>query len=136
VAATPSAVVGLGVEAGVGEAVDLDGRPYVLCLGRVDDGKGARLLAECFIRYHERRDGDLRLVFAGPVVHPPPEHPDIVVLGPVDESTKWGLLRGALALVSPSAFESFSIVVLEAWSVGTPVLVNARCPVTVDHARR
>ena len=49
---------------------------------------------------------------------------------------KWGLLRGALALVSPSAFESFSIVLMEAWSVGTPALVNSRCAVTLDHVRR
>jgi len=25
---------------------------------------------------------------------------------------------------------------MEAWSVGTPALVNSRCAVTVDHARR
>ena len=56
--------------------------------------------------------------------------------GAVDEAVKWGLLRGALALVSPSAFESFSIVLMEAWSVGTPALVNSRCAVTLDHVRR
>jgi len=44
------------------------------------------------------------------------------------------LLRGALALVTPSAFESFSIVLMEAWAVGTPALVNRRCAVTRDHA--
>ena len=56
--------------------------------------------------------------------------------GAVDETVKWGLLRGAIALVSPSAFESFSIVLMEAWSVGTPALVNSRCAVTLDHVRR
>jgi glycosyltransferase involved in cell wall biosynthesis len=142
VASKPAVVVGLGVEPGAGDAgaardaLGLDDRPYVVCLGRVDDGKGARLLAECFARYQERRRSPLRLVFAGPVVHGPPECPDIVVAGRVDEPLKWGLLRGAFALASPSAFESFSIVLMEAWSVGTPALVNARCPVTLDHARR
>lgn len=142
VASKPAVVVGLGVEDQPGDpqaatrAVGCDGRPFLLCLGRVDDGKGARLLAECFVRYQARRSSPLRLVFAGPIVQAPPSHPDIVAAGTVDEATKWGLLRGATALVSPSAFESFSIVVMEAWSVGTPVLVNARCPVTVDHARR
>ncbi|MCZ7531676.1 MAG: glycosyltransferase [Acidimicrobiia bacterium] len=57
----------------------------------------------------------------------------MVVAGPVDEATKWGLLRGALALVSPSAYESLSLVVLEAWSVGTPVLVNGACATTRRH---
>jgi glycosyltransferase involved in cell wall biosynthesis len=142
VASKPAVVVGLGVDAGAGDtetalaAVGLDDRPYLLCLGRVDDGKGVRLLAECFARYKDRRRGPLRLVFAGSVVNPPPEHPDIVTVGPVDEAVKWGLLRGALALVSPSAFESFSIVLMEAWVVGTPALVNSRCAVTLDHVRR
>ena len=142
VGSTPSVVVGLGVDAGVGtvagahDVLGLDDRPYILCLGRVDDGKGARLLAQCFAHYKERRGGPLRLVFAGPVINAPDAHPDIVVAGPVDESVKWGLLRGGLALVTPSAFESFSIVLMEAWSVGTPALVNSRCAVTLDHAQR
>ena len=110
--------------------VGLDDRPFLLCLGRVDDGKGARLLAECFAQYKERRAGPLALVFAGPVVNAPPAHPDIIVTGAVDEDVKWGLLRAAQALVSPSAFESFSIVLLEAWTVGTPAFVNSRCEVT------
>jgi len=121
IASKPAVVVGLGVDAGAGDgaharaALGLDDRPYLLCLGRVDDGKGARLLAECFARYKERRGGDLRLVFAGPVANQPPPHPDVVTVGAVDEAVKWGLLRDAFALVSPSAFESFSIVLMEAW---------------------
>ncbi|HWS47453.1 MAG TPA: glycosyltransferase family 4 protein, partial [Acidimicrobiia bacterium] len=142
IASKPAVVVGLGVEPEDGDvaaaraAVGLGEEPYLLCLGRVDDGKGARLLAECFARYRARRPAPLRLVFAGPVVHAPPAHPDIVVAGAVADAVKWGLLRGARALVSPSAFESFSIVLMEAWSVGTPALVNRRCAVTLDHARR
>jgi glycosyltransferase involved in cell wall biosynthesis len=142
VGSKPALVVGLGVDAGSGDpdaarsATGLDERPYLLCLGRVDDGKGARLLADCFAQYKLRRGGQVRLVFAGPVVNPLPPHPDIEVLGALDEAVKWGLLRGALALVSPSAFESFSIVLMEAWSVGTAALVNRRSAVTLDHARR
>ena len=44
------------------------------------------------------------------------------MLGPVDEATKWSLLRHAEALVSPSPYESFSLVLMEAWQAGTPVL--------------
>lgn len=138
----PALVVGLGVEPAPGTepgaraAVGLGDRPFLLCLGRVDEGKGTRVLAECFAAYKERHPGPLALVFAGPVVHEPALHPDIVVAGPVDEPVKWGLLRGALALVSPSAFESFSIVLMEAWSVGTAALVNGRCAVTREHAER
>lgn len=142
IASKPAVVVGLGVDPADGDAgaahtaIGLDDRPYLLCLGRVDNGKGARLLAELFAQFKHRRGGPLQLVFAGPVVNAPTQHPDIHVVGAVDDATKWGLLRGAHALVSPSAFESFSIVLMEAWSVGTPALVNSRCAVTLDHVRR
>jgi glycosyltransferase involved in cell wall biosynthesis len=142
VAARPQAVVGLGVDSRPGDAGDaraalgLGDDPFLLCLGRVDDGKGVGLLTRCFTAYKERRPGPLRLVFAGPVVDAPEAHSDIVVAGRVDEDVKWGLLRAADALVSPSAYESFSIVLLEAWCVGTPALVNGFCAVTREHAAR
>ena len=134
--------LGLGVVAGAGTvaearaAVGLGDRPYLLCLGRVDDGKGTRLLFDWFAAYKERRPGPLALVCAGQVVHPLPPHPDVLVAGLIDEPTKWGLLRGATALVSPSANESFSLVVLEAWVAGVPVVVNGRCAVTREHCER
>jgi len=39
-------------------------------------------------------------------------------------------------MVNPSAYESFSLVLLEAWSVDVPVLVNASCAATMEHCRR
>ncbi len=110
--------------------------PYLLCLGRVDSHKGTTLLARYFARFKERRPGPLRLVLAGPVVDAPGPHPDVEVLGPVSDEAKWALLAGAAALVSPSAWEAFSLVVAEAWSARTPVLVNAGCAATVEHCRR
>ncbi len=110
--------------------------PYLLCLGRVDDHKGARLLATLFSAYKERHPGPLRLVFAGPVVDSPADHPEIDVVGSVPESEKWSLLSDAIALVSPSAWEAFSLVVAESWSARTPVVVNAACAATVEHCRR
>jgi glycosyltransferase involved in cell wall biosynthesis len=110
--------------------------PYLACLGRVDSHKGTTLLARFFARYKERRPGPLRLVLAGPVVDAPPPHPDIDVLGPVSDQEKWVLLSRAAVLVSPSPWEAFSLVVAEAWSARTPVLVNAHCAATVEHCRR
>lgn len=135
-------VVGLGSDAGPGDpaearaAVGVGDRPFLLCLGRVDDGKGTGALVRFFTEYQRRHGGDLALVLAGPVVHHPADHPDVIVAGPVSESVKWGLLRAAEVLVSPSAYESFALVLIEAWNVRTPVLVNARCAVTVEHCRR
>jgi len=110
--------------------------PFLCCLGRVDGHKGTNLLAEYFARYKARRPGPLRLVLAGPVVDAPPLHADIDLVGPVTEADKWALLTDAAAVVSPSPWEAFSLVVAEAWSARTPVLVNARCAATVEHCRR
>ncbi|MGQ0823999.1 MAG: glycosyltransferase family 4 protein [Actinomycetota bacterium] len=142
IAARRQAVIGLGVEPAAGDpdaarqTVGLGDRPFLLCLGRVDDGKGARVLSSCFTAYKQRRPGPLALVFAGPVVDAPVAHPDVILAGTVDEATKWGLLRAAEVLVSPSAYESLSIVLLEGWSVGAPALVNALCDVTAEHVGR
>lgn len=142
VAARPQAVVGLGVEEGDGDPGafrarhGLGDRPYLFCLGRVDAGKGTVALAEFFAEYKRRHPGPLALVYSGTVVEQPPAHDDIVVTGPIDDAGKWGGLRGALALVSPSAYESFSIVVLEAWAARRPALVNGACAVTSEHVAR
>jgi glycosyltransferase involved in cell wall biosynthesis len=142
IAARRALTLGLGVVAAPGEAseasaaVGLGGRPYLLCIGRVDDGKGTRLLFDWFTAYKKRRPGPLALVFAGQVIHPLPAHPDVLVTGLITEPVKWGLLRGAVSLVSPSANESFSLVVLEAWVSGVPVVVNGRCAVTREHCER
>ncbi|MGA2838318.1 MAG: glycosyltransferase family 4 protein [Acidimicrobiales bacterium] len=110
--------------------------PFLVCLGRVDSHKGTSLLAKYFAGYKVRHPGPLRLVLAGPVVDAPPAHPEIDVLGPVSEDVKWKLLAGAVALVSPSPWEAFSLVVAESWSARTPVVVNAGCAATVEHCRR
>jgi glycosyltransferase involved in cell wall biosynthesis len=39
-------------------------------------------------------------------------------------------------MVNPSAYESFSLVVLEAWTLGVPVLVNGACAATMEHCTR
>ena len=140
-------VVGFGVDpapsaAAVPAPVLLDARPYVLCLGKVLTAKACHALARLFRAYKRRRPGELALVFAGPVVDAldatgsAADANDVVVLGPVDEDTKAALLAHCTLLVAPSAYESLSLVVLEAWAAGRPVLVNGRCDVTRDHCDR
>jgi glycosyltransferase involved in cell wall biosynthesis len=145
VAHKPQMVLGLGVDApavlpapGAGAGVGGLGidEPYLLCVGRVDESKGTGLLARAFATYKERRPGPLKLVFVGQVVDRPMEHPDIVVAGMVDEDVKWGAYAGAVALVQPSPYESFSLVLIEAWLAGAPALVNAGCLATREHCAR
>lgn len=141
VSVLPQAVIGLGVTEAAGEeaparvAMGVGDRPYLLCLGRVDAGKGALLLRDFFAAYKKRRPGPLALVLMGPVVDQPLPHPDVIVTGPVDEAVKWGALRGAAVVVSPSPLESFSLALLEGWTAGRPALVNAACEATSGHVR-
>lgn len=141
VGATAAAVIGLGVDSGAGStdafraAAGLSDRPYLLCLGRVDAGKGSLALARFFTAYKQRHPGHLALAFVGPVGDPLPPSDDIVVTGPVDDDAKWGAIAGADVLVSPSPHESFSIVLMEGWTAAVPAMVNAWCEVTVDHCR-
>ena len=141
VAATPQVLVGLGVQeetSGDGDAVrrafGLQDSPYLICIGRVDEQKGTTMLSRFFRAYKERHQGHLRLVLVGQVVdQPEPDDDDVIVTGMVDDATKWELLRGARALVSPSPFEAFSLAVVEAFTAGVPVLVNAVCGATREH---
>jgi len=141
VAERRQAIIGLGVDerpVACDTSADFDGvgdRPYLCCLGRVDDLKGSRLLVEFFAVYKQRRPGALALVMVGPIATRPPPHPDVFLIGPVDEATKWSILSQSTAVVSPSANESFSVVIMEAWCENRPVLVNAACPPTVEHCR-
>lgn len=135
-------MVGLGVDEGSGDPgafrreAGLGDAPYLMYLGRVEDGKGTTELARMFATYKARHPGPLKLIIAGPVVQAPPAHPDIVVTGMLGADQRWGALEGAAAFVHPSPAESFAIVALEAWTKARPVLVNGACPVTAGHARR
>jgi glycosyltransferase involved in cell wall biosynthesis len=137
VGATPQLVLGLGVDPppDTTSPLGVDG-PYLLCVGRVDDSKGTNLLARAFAAYKARRPGPLKLVLVGHLVDRPEPHPDIVVAGPVPEDVKWGAYQGALALVQPSPYESFSLVLVEGWQAGLPALVNAGCSATREHVAR
>jgi len=52
-----------------------------------------------------------------------PPHPDIFMAGFVSDELRNSALAGALALVQPSYFESFSMVLAEAWAMRRPALV-------------
>lgn len=142
IGARPQIVLGLGVNdpAGAGRAggeiLGIGDRPYLCYLGRVDEHKGCHMFADYFAAYKERHPGDLALAFIGPVSDKAPQHPDIVVTGTVPEADKWDILAGAQVMVTPSAYESFSLVLLEAWTLGIPVLVNGSCAATMEHCRR
>jgi glycosyltransferase involved in cell wall biosynthesis len=114
-------------------------RDFLLYVGRVDRNKGCDALVRHHAAYAASAapgEAVLPLVLAGPVLLPLPERDDLRVLGRVDDDLREALLAHARALVMPSPFESLSLVVLEAWNRGTPVLVNGRCEVLLGQVRR
>jgi glycosyltransferase involved in cell wall biosynthesis len=111
-------------------------RPYLLYVGRIDTAKGVGEAQRFFAAYKDRNPGPLALVFAGEAVVDLPVHPDVFRVGFLDETTKASALAGCLALLQPSYFESFSIVLCEAWSHGRPALVQGACDVLAGQARR
>jgi glycosyltransferase involved in cell wall biosynthesis len=140
----PSAIIGIGfdVEApGDGrrfrEQYGLGEDPYLLFVGRLDPAKGSDELFDFFCAYRARNTARrLRLVVVGDPVKPLPPHPDVVVTGFVDEQVKRDSYAGATVFVQPSYFESFSMVLAEAWTHRLPALVQAHCDVLVGQSRR
>ncbi len=142
VASRPQILLGLGTEPprprrrSGAELLGLPDRPYVVSVGRVDEHKGSKMLAAYFAEYKARRPGPLALALVGPVAFRPPAHRDVVLTGTVSDQDKDDIVRDALAFISPSALEAFSLVVTEAWTLERPVVVNARCGPTREHCER
>lgn len=137
------AVVGIGMDiVGPDDPVpfrrqfDIGDDPYVLYVGRIDPAKGAVEACRFFAEYKHRNPGSLRFVLAGDPLVDLPDHPDIQVVGFLDEEMKRSALAGCVAMIQPSYFESFSIVLCEAWLQGRPALVQGRCEVLAGQARR
>jgi glycosyltransferase involved in cell wall biosynthesis len=138
----PSLVAGIGVDPGLtgdGERFrarfGLGGDPYLLYLGRIDPSKGAKELLGYVRAFRSRHDRPLRLVAVGEQVTDLVDD-GVVCTGFVDEQTKLDAIAGCLALAQPSYYESFSIVLVEAWSLGRPAIVQGHCAVLDGQARR
>jgi len=110
-------------------------KPFLLYVGRVDESKGCGHMLDYFIKWKQESDSPLKLVILGQEIMPIPFHDDIIHLGYVTEEEKWAALSACDWLLMPSPHESLSIVLLEAWSVERPVLVNAECAVLTAHCR-
>jgi glycosyltransferase involved in cell wall biosynthesis len=138
----PGVIVGVGSEipkvvepARVRQKFGLD-EPYVIYVGRIDVNKGCAELFDFFTRYVDGHLHPPSLVLIGTPVLEIPAHPRIRHLGFVDDQDKFDAIAGAAALIMPSYYESLSMVALEAWALGTPVIANARCDVLLGQCLR
>jgi glycosyltransferase involved in cell wall biosynthesis len=102
--------------------------------GRIDPGKGCEELFEYFTAYRER-GGDATLALMGVKLMAIPEAPYVRFAGQLSDEERVQALEAATVIVVPSPFESLSLLALESFAVGTPVLANGRSDVLVDHCR-
>jgi glycosyltransferase involved in cell wall biosynthesis len=131
----PSVVVGVGSDvppspqpARFRQKYNIRG-PYTIYVGRIDENKGCKELFGFFERYLRETTGQLTLALIGNAVIDIPSDPRIRHLGFVDDTDKFDAIAGAELLIMPSYYESLSMVALEAWALGRPVLANAKCDV-------
>jgi glycosyltransferase involved in cell wall biosynthesis len=131
----PGVVVGIGSEIADHPRADrfrqkhgISGR-FALYVGRIDRNKGCNELFSFFLNGLSALPPGLRLVLIGKEILPIPAHPRIHHLGFVDDEDKFDALAAADLLIMPSYYESLSMVALEAWAVGKPVLANGKCEV-------
>ena len=138
----PGVVVGIGSD--IPEVVDAArakekfglAERYVIYVGRIDANKGCAELFDFFTRYAGERTTPVTLALIGKPVIDIPTHPRIKHLGFVGDQDKFDAIAGAAALIMPSYYESLSMVALEAWALGTPVIANARCDVLLGQCLR
>jgi glycosyltransferase involved in cell wall biosynthesis len=109
--------------------------PFLLYGGRIDPGKGCEELLEYFQEY-VRHGGDATLALMGTKLMPLPDDPHVRFAGVLPDEERLHALEAASVVVVPSPYESLSLLALEAFAVGTPVLANARSEVLVEHCRR
>lgn len=138
-------VVGVGVETtwqGDGTRFrakyGLGQRPLLLYAGRREPGKNTPLLLQYWQRYmaENGRDAALVLLGAGDVAIPPTLQDVVIDLGFVPLQDKYDAYAAADLFCMPSVHESFSIVIMESWLAGTPVLVHGDCDVTREHVQK
>ena len=121
----------------------IDGK-FALYGGRIDPGKGCEELFEYFATYvgdvssrpgagPEKEPATLFLM--GAKLMPIPEEPWVRFGGVLSDQERLQALEAATVVIVPSPFESLSLLALEAFAVGTPVLANARSEVVANHCK-
>lgn len=135
-----SQVVGVGVTSPEGVPERFRERhgvkgPFLLYVGRLEKGKGVEELVRHYQGVRRWTTRVPQLLFAGRGTLRP-KGPGVRYLGPLSEEDKHDALAAAHAVVVPSRYESLSLVTLEAFAQGTPVMVNAQSDVLLGQVNR
>lgn len=105
--------------------------PYILYAGRIEAGKG---LETVFNSFREIKKNTLiDLVLIGKKLMDIPDIDGIKYLGYISEEEKLDAFKDAVLSIQPSPYESLSFTTLESFSQRTPVLVNRKSEVLLEH---
>ena len=107
-------------------------RPYFLFMSRIQEKKGLDLLVAAYVGLRSNDPSIPNLVIAGPIqqqdyadqIKTKNDQAGIYWIGTLDGIQKWQALAAAEAMTLVSHQENFGLVVAEALSVGTPVLIS------------
>jgi len=123
--------VGFRIEFGISD-------PFIYYAGRREWGKGWAELVAAFADYKKQASSDLKLVTSGvgELNLPPGLENEVVDVGFLTNQRRSDAMAAAAAYVQPSALESFSRTVMEAWLAGTMVIGNATSQVVKWHIER
>ncbi len=109
---------------------------FFVYVGRKDIGKNILTLIEYF-RNYQSNGGEASLVFlGGGDANLIPAEKGFLDLGFVSEEDKYLIISQALGLINLSLNESFSLVLMEAWLCGIPVIVHQDSKVTAAHCQK
>ncbi|EKD58580.1 MAG: group 1 glycosyl transferase [uncultured bacterium] len=107
---------------------------FIAFIGRVEQRKNISKVVEAFELLKEKYETEHRLVLAGRPgygyenikfqISNSKFCDDIIELGYIGEEEKWELLKNADAFLFPTLYEGFGIPILEAQSVGCPVIAS------------
>jgi glycosyltransferase involved in cell wall biosynthesis len=134
-ASLPGEVVGTGINRPavvpveeVAPRLDLLG-DYLVYVGRIEPEKGCAVMIDHFLRWQRETRATATLALFGHSTMTVCENVHLRLMGVVPDGEKLAAIARARALVMPSRHESLSMVVLEAWMMSRPVLVNGDCEV-------
>lgn len=121
----PRAVVSASSDPAV-SSVAVEGHPYVMYAGRLEPIKGIDRFARAFASV---RGADLVIAGSGSLASDlqavAASNPNVRLVGQLDQSRLQAAMRGALALVVPSAgLETFGGAGAEAMALGVPIVVR------------
>ena len=136
-----SDIIGVGIENTFSDdqANRLDFRipdRFILYIGRIDQSKSCDELFDFWERYKKKNSSDLMLALIGRPIMKIPKRDDIINLGMLSNTEKLFVMKKSKCMIMPSAFESLSIAILEAWMSDIPVIVNGKCEVTKGQCLR